>query len=66
MFAHLWAAANFAQLGRSAEAGHHASEVLRTEPAFETLPLNSLFFYRKQSYLDHIVDGMRKAGLRRL
>ena len=58
-----WLAATYAQLGRLEEARAEAAEVLRLDPSW-----TSSTIFRKGGYLidedvDHLVDGLHKAGL---
>jgi tetratricopeptide (TPR) repeat protein len=56
-------AACFAQLGYIAEAKAWAREALRREPRFTLRRYATVEPYRSQTDLDHMIDGMRKAGL---
>src|SRR5215471_19629188 len=57
---HAWLAAGYARLGQLEEAGAEAADVLRINPAFtieswkRTAPFKDL---------EHLIDGLRKAGL---
>jgi adenylate cyclase len=58
---HLWLAATYAQLGRFAEA--EASEVLRIWPGFTIAKWRPIAVYRNPKDAEHLIDGLRKAGL---
>ncbi len=53
-------AATYGQLGRSAEAAAWARELLRMKPGYRISTQKSGF---RGSHLEHIKDGLRKAGL---
>jgi adenylate cyclase len=61
---HIWLAANLAQLGRLDEARAEAAEVLRIDPKYtidgtqRRLALN-----KRPEDTEHLLDGLRKAGL---
>ena len=61
---HIWLAANLAQLGRLDEARAEAAEVLRLDPKYtidgtqRRLALN-----KRPEDTEHLLDGLRKAGL---
>jgi adenylate cyclase len=61
---HIWLAANLAQLGRLDEAHAEAAEVLRIDPKYtidgtqRRLALN-----KRPEDTEHLLDGLRKAGL---
>ena len=62
-FGRAWLTAAYAQSGRLNEARAQASEILRIDPSWTITGI-----FRKGSYLvdqdvDHLVDGLRKAGL---
>jgi adenylate cyclase len=58
---HLWRAAAYAQLGRFAEA--EASEILRIWPGFTIARWKPIAVYRNPKDAEHLIDGLRKAGL---
>jgi adenylate cyclase len=56
-------AACYAQLGRLAEARASAAEALRKDAAFTLRGFAVVEPYKSQADLDHMIDGLRKAGL---
>jgi tetratricopeptide (TPR) repeat protein len=56
-------AAAYAQMGRMDNARRHAQEGLRIDPAFSLQAWAKRSPLKNKSDLDHILDGMRKAGL---
>ena len=61
---HVWLAANLAQLGQLDEAYAEAAEVLRVDPKYTidgTQRRHALF--KRPGDADHLLDGLRKAGL---
>jgi adenylate cyclase len=60
---HIWLAANLAQLGRLDEARAEAAEVLRIDPKYTIDGTQRrLALYRPED-TEHLLDGLRKAGL---
>jgi adenylate cyclase len=57
---HTWLAA---QLGRLEEARAEAAEVLRINPAFTIESWKHQVFFRAPKDAEHLIDGLRKAGL---
>jgi adenylate cyclase len=60
---HCYIAACHAHLGRIELAKREASEVLRLKPDFSIADFERSEWWREPSDLEHIEDGMRKAGL---
>jgi adenylate cyclase len=58
---HLWQVATYAQLGRFAEA--EVSEVLRIWPGFTIAKWRPIAVYRNPKDAEHLIDGLRMAGL---
>jgi adenylate cyclase len=61
---HVWLAAGLAQLGQLDEAHAEATEVLRIDPKFTidgTQRRQAL--YKRPEDAEHLLDGLRKAGL---
>jgi TolB-like protein/Flp pilus assembly protein TadD len=56
-------AACYAQLGRFNEAQAKAAEALRREPGFTLSRYALIESYQSRAALDHMIEGMRKAGL---
>ena len=62
--AHLWSAANYAQMGLFEEARKEAAEVMRIDPEYTIQGrTRQAAIFRHQKDLDHAIDGVRKAGL---
>ena len=61
--AHGWLAATYGQLGQLEQARAHAAEVLRLEPDCSLSRYGRLIVYRNPDDADHLLDGLRKAGL---
>jgi adenylate cyclase len=51
------------QLGELEEARKEAAEVLRINPGYTIEGIKRLFVYRDPKDTEHILDGLRKAGL---
>lgn len=60
---HLWLAAAYGQLCRSAEAKAAAADVLRIEPQFTIGRWQCTAVYKNIDDAEHLYDGLRKAGL---
>ena len=61
---HVWLAANLAQLGRLDEARAEAAEVLRLDPKYTIDGTQRrLALYKRPEDTEHLLDGLRKAGL---
>jgi TolB-like protein len=58
----LLAAAN-GQLGNRVEAGNAVQELLKIRPNFRDLPLDELKKWHDEELKEHLLDGLRKAGL---
>jgi TolB-like protein/DNA-binding winged helix-turn-helix (wHTH) protein/cytochrome c-type biogenesis protein CcmH/NrfG len=61
-FSRVVLAAAYAQLGRAGDAARAAAEVRRTDPTFDPEEFGTKFL--SPADLEHLRDGMRKAGLR--
>jgi len=61
--AHLWLAATYGQLGQLKQARSQVAEVLRIEPGCTISRIGRLVVYRNAGDADHLLDGLRKAGL---
>jgi adenylate cyclase len=62
-YIHRFLAASYAQMGRFVEARAAAAEALRLQPEFTLHMLLVVAPWKSQADLDHMVDGLRKAGL---
>src|SRR5215831_8148652 len=60
---HAWLAAGYARLGQLEEAGAEAADVLRINPAFTIESWKCTTPFKDPKDLEHLVDGLRKAGL---
>ena len=58
-----YAVAGLAQLGRSGEAKAALSDLRRLDPNLSYVESNFQRLYRDSAAIDHILDGLRKAGL---
>jgi adenylate cyclase len=58
-------ASAYAQLGQLEEARAETAEVLRIDPSFTVAKSKRtyLYFWKNPSDAEHIIDGLRKAGL---
>src|SRR5215470_17108341 len=63
LWPHEWLAAAHAQSGQLEEARAEAAEVLRINPGFTIQGIKRLFVYKSTNDAEHILDGLRKAGL---
>jgi adenylate cyclase len=61
---HLSLAATYSLMGRDKEARAAAAEVLRIDPKFSLEYYTKTSLYKNQADLDHIVEALRKAGLK--
>ncbi len=61
--AHLWMAAALAQAGRREDAEWEVEQLLTSNPAFTLARLRHSYPFRRDADLQHLVDGLRKAGL---
>jgi adenylate cyclase len=61
--AHAWLAATYGQLGQLEKARMHVAEILRIEPGCSLGRVRRLIVYRNAGDADHLLDGLRKAGL---
>jgi len=59
----LYRAASYAQLGRDAEAQAMVAEILEEYPDFSSTRWAEIEPYKDQADRDHLLDGLRKAGL---
>jgi adenylate cyclase len=60
---HLWLASACAQSGQLQEARKEAAEVLRINPGFTIESWKHMAVYKDPKDAEHILDGLRKAGL---
>src|SRR5258707_370881 len=60
---HHWLASAYAQLGQLEEARQEASEVLRVNPEFTIEKFKPLVVFKNPKDAEHLIDGLRKAGL---
>ena len=60
---HVWLCAVYAQLGQLDEARVAAAEVLRIDPTYTIEKTARLATYKYPRDADHLLDGLRKAGL---
>ncbi len=60
---HCWLAACYAQSGHAAEARAHAAEALKMSPGFTLRRYAATEWFKDPAALDHLIEGMRKAGL---
>jgi adenylate cyclase len=60
---HVWLAAAYAQLEELEEARAEAAEVLRINPGFTIEGRRRFFAFKDPKDIEHLIDGMRKAGL---
>jgi adenylate cyclase len=60
---HPYLAIAYAHLGRIEEAKAHAAEVLKLKPDFSAKWISAMEPYKDPVYLEHLLDGLRKAGL---
>jgi adenylate cyclase len=60
---HLWLAATHAQLGELKEARMRAAEVLRIQPDWSIATCPHTLVFRYPEHVEHLFDGLRKAGL---
>jgi adenylate cyclase len=60
---HAWLAAGYARLGQLEEAGAEAAEVLRINSAFTIESWKRTTPFKDPKDLEHLTDGLRKAGL---
>ena len=59
----VWLAATYAQLGQMDEARRHAGELLKHRPGFSIRRHTHVLPYKNKGDVDHLADGLRKAGL---
>lgn len=63
-YGHAWLAATYARLGRTGDAQAEAAEVLRLNPKYSINGTQQqILFFKRAEDIEHIVDGLRKAGL---
>jgi len=60
---HQWLAANYAQLGRIEDARQHAQKYLALKPGVTLKWLAETLPYKSEHDLEHMFDGLRKAGV---
>jgi adenylate cyclase len=62
--AHLWSAANYAQWGRREEARNEIAAAMKIDPKFTVASqARQAAVCKHQRDIDHLLDGLRKAGL---
>jgi adenylate cyclase len=61
--AHVWLAATYGQLGELDNASHEAAAVLRTDPSYTITGTPPVTALKRPEDIEHIADGLRKAGL---
>ena len=64
LFAHIRLAAVYSLLGREEEAHAEAAEVLRINPKFSLKHFSKTIPFKNQSDTDHLINALRKAGLK--
>jgi adenylate cyclase len=62
-YGHAFLAATYAQLGQLEEARAEAAKVLQLNPNYTIGKQKEVSILKRQEDIDHIVDGLRKAGL---
>lgn len=60
---HYWLASAYAQLGQLEEARKETAEVLRIDPRFTIEKFKRLAVFKNPKDAEHLIDGLRKAGL---
>src|SRR5256714_6934659 len=60
---HVWLAATYAQLGQMEDARREAAEVLRVNPRYTIGAQKRIASYKRSEDMEHLLDGLRKAGL---
>jgi adenylate cyclase len=60
---HQWLAASYAQVGQMDDARAHVKEYVRLYPGVSLRHLAKILPYKSKRDLDHLLDGLRKAGL---
>jgi adenylate cyclase len=63
LWPHVWLAGAYAQPGQLEEAKAEAAEVLRINPGFTIESLKRVLVCKDPKDLEHLIDGVRKAGL---
>jgi adenylate cyclase len=61
--AHLWLAAAYAQAGRGDDAEWEMEQVLAEDPEISLEGIQDSYPFTNPDDLQHLVDGLRKAGL---
>ncbi len=61
---HLWLAAAYAQAGRAADAAWEVVQVRESNPDLSLERIRQMYPFKHLSDLEHLVVGLRKAGLR--
>jgi len=62
-YGHAFLAATYAQLGQLDDARAEAAEVVRVNPKYTIGAQKSVSILKRADDSDHLVDGLRKAGL---
>jgi len=60
---HVWLAANLAQLGQLDEASAEVAEILRIDTQFTIDGTQRRLRFKRPEDTEHLVDGLRKAGV---
>jgi adenylate cyclase len=64
MLGHIWLAANLVRLGQLDEAYAEAAEILRIDPKYTIDDTQRrLALFKRPEDAEHLLDGLRKAGL---
>jgi adenylate cyclase len=62
-FPRIWLAGTYARLGRMKDAKEQVQHVLRIEPAYTLETAKSLLTMKDELHLDHVLQGLRMAGI---
>ena len=63
-YGHAFLAATYAQLGQLEDARAEAAEVLRVNPKYSIGETQKrVSFFKRSEDMEHLIDGLRKAGL---
>ncbi len=60
---HVWLAAAYAQAGEMDEAEWEVDQILTMNPDFSIKRVQDSFPYKYEADREHVLDGLRKAGL---
>lgn len=61
----VWLAAAYAQARRDVDAGWEVEQVLANNPEFSLERIRQAFPFKDPEDLEHLLDGLRKAGFTR-